>query len=177
MQKLQIQTKVTKFKIKALLWKELLYLNSYQLVVFNLGEEEYAINISYAQEIIRIPKFTRMPNVPSFIEGIINLRGQAIPVFDLKKRFGIEVKERTSDSRLLILDIDGMKAGIIVDDVSEVIRINGGDIQVLDSEIMGISKNSIEGINIIEQRIIIILNASNLKKEIFKYDLEKELVS
>jgi purine-binding chemotaxis protein CheW len=118
-----------------------------------------------------------MPNVPSFIEGIINLRGQAIPVFNLKKRFGIEVRERTSDSRLLILDIEGMKAGIIVDDVSEVIRINEEDIQILDSEIVGISKNSIEGINIIEQRIIIILNASNLKREIFKYDLEKELVS
>jgi len=54
-----------------------------QLVIFNLGLEEYAINISYAQEIIRIPKFTRLPNTPSFIEGVFNLRGTVIPVFDL----------------------------------------------------------------------------------------------
>lgn len=148
-----------------------------QLVVFNLGLEEYAIDISYAQEIIRIPKFTRIPSVPSFIEGVINLRGKVIPVFDLKKRFGLGESERGVDSRLLIVELDGMKLGIIVDDVSEVIRIDEQSIQQLSSEITGISKNSIKGISIIDQRIIILLNALKLKSEIFKFDLEKELVS
>ena len=152
-------------------------LSHFQLVIFNLGVEEYAINISYAEEIIRIPKFTKIPNVPSFIEGVINLRGTVIPVFDIKKRFGIEQTERSTDSRLLILELGGMKAGIIVDDVSEVIRIDEQSIQNLSSEIVGISKNSIQGISIIDQRVIILLNALNLKSEIFKYDLEKELVS
>ena len=149
----------------------------FQLVVFTLGAEEYAINISYAEEIIRIPKFTKIPNVPSFIEGVINLRGKVIPVFDIKKRFGIVQTERNVDNRLLILELGGMKAGIIVDDVSEVIRIDEQSIQNLSSEIVGISKNSIQGISIIDQRIIIILNALNLKLEIFKYDVEKGLVS
>lgn len=148
-----------------------------QLVVFSLGLEEYAINISYAQEIIRIPKFTRLPDTPSFIEGVFNLRGKVIPVFNLKKKFGVDQSERSIDSRLLILELDNMMVGIIVDDVSEVIRIDEQTIQKLDSEIVSISKNSIQGISVIDQRIIIILNALKLKSEIFKYSLEKELVS
>lgn len=146
-----------------------------QLVVFNLGLEEYAINISYAQEIIRIPKFTRLPNTPSFVEGIFNLRGKIISVFDLKKKFGMAQSERSIDSRLLILELDNMMVGIIVDDVSEVIRVDEQSIQKLDSEIVSISKKSIQGISIIGQRIIILLNALNLKSEIFKYNFEKEL--
>ncbi|MBX4262829.1 chemotaxis protein CheW, partial [Clostridium estertheticum] len=95
-----------------------------ELVVFKLGFEEYAINISYAQEIIRIPKFTQLPNTPSFIEGVINIRGKIIPVLNLKKRFGIDRSDRGIDSRLLIIELDDMMVGLIVDDVSEVIRID-----------------------------------------------------
>ena len=151
-------------------------MSSCQLVVFNLGLEEYAIRISHAQEIIRIPKFTKIPNLPSFIEGIINLRDKIIPIFDLKKRFKIDGTERDSDSRLLILELDGMKAGIIVDDVSEVINIDEQLIQNLCDEISGVSKNCVEGISIIDRRVIIVLNALELKSEIFKYNLEKELI-
>jgi purine-binding chemotaxis protein CheW len=131
-----------------------------------LGKEEYAVDISYAQEIIRIPEFTKLPNVPSFIEGIINLRGKVIPVFDLKKRFDIDQTERGSDSRLLILEMDGMTAGIIVDDVSEVMRADDESFQNLSSEVVSISKNSIDRIVIVGQRVIIILNAIKLKEEI-----------
>lgn len=147
-----------------------------QLVVFNLGFEEYAVNISYAQEILRIPKITRIPNVPNFVEGIINLRGKVIPIFDLKKRFGIDESERGIDSRLLILELDGIRLGIIVDDVSEVIKMESDSIEHLVNEMAGISKNSIEGISILGERIIIILNILKLKTEIFKYNLQKELI-
>lgn len=148
-----------------------------QLVVFNLGLEEYAVDISCAQEIIRIPKITNMPNTPIFVEGIINLRGKVIPIFDLKKRFGIGESQRCADSRLLILEIEGIKLGIIVDDVSEVLKIEGELIQNLVNEMAGISQNSIEGITIIKERIIIILNVLKLKSEIFKYNLDRELIS
>lgn len=154
-----------------------MHLSYCQLVVFNLGLEEYAINISYAQEIIRIPKFTRLPNSPSFIEGVFNLRGKVIPVYNLKKRFGVDQSERNIDSRLLIVELESMMVGIIVDDVSEVIKIDEQSIQKLSSEIVSISQNSIHGIIIIDQRIIIMMNALNLKSEILKYDLEKEMVS
>ena len=148
-----------------------------ELVVFNLGLDEYAINISYAQEIIRIPKLTQLPNTPTFIEGVFNLRGKIIPIFNLKKRFGMDQSERGIDSRLLIIELDNMMVGIIVNDVSEVIRIDEQSIQKLSSEIVSISEKSIQGVSIIDQRIIIILNVLNLKSEIFKYNLDKELIS
>ena len=148
-----------------------------ELVVFNLGLDEYAINISYAQEIIRIPKFTRLPNTPTFIEGVFNLRGKIIPVFNLKKRFGVDQSDVNIDGRLLIIELNSMMVGIIVDDVSEVIKIDEESIQKLSSEIVSISQNSIQGISIIDQRIIIILDVLNLESEIFKYNLENKLIS
>lgn len=84
-----------------------------QLVVFTLGEEEYAINISFTQEIMRIPSLTKMPNTPPFLEGVFNLRGKLIPVFDIKKRFKISQTERGIDSRLLILGLNGKKQGLL----------------------------------------------------------------
>lgn len=150
-------------------------MNSCQLVIFNLGVEEYAVDISFAKEIIRVPKVTKIPNVPYFIEGIFNLRGTVITVIDLKKRFGIEETERGIDSRLLILDYEDVKIGIIVDDISEVMRVNGLSVQNLGSEITNISKSSIDGITIINDRLIILLNALQLKSEIFSYCSGKEL--
>ncbi len=152
-------------------------MNYCQLVVFNLGLDEYGVNISCAQEIIRIPKVTNIPSTPSFVKGIINLRGKIIPVFDLKKRFGIDESERSIDSRLLILEIEGSRLGIIVDDVSEVLRTDEESIQHLVNEMAGISQNSIDGITIVDERIIIILNVLKLKEEIFKYNLDRELIS
>lgn len=152
-------------------------MNFNQLVVFNLGLEEYAIDISYAKEIIRIPMFTKLPNVPHFIEGIFNLRGKVITVIDLKKRYGMEEIARGIDSRLLILDFEGMELGIIVDDISEVMRIEDHLVQNLSNEIRGISKNSIAGVAILEERIVILLNAMELKAELFKYGSGKELAS
>ena len=157
--------------------KEVIHLNSCQLVVFSLGAEEYAIPISYAERIVRIPALKKIPNTPEFIEGVFALRGKIIPAVDLKKRFGFGKFERGNDSRLLILDFEGTKLGIIVDDVTEVLKIDEQAIQHLDDEICQISKNSIKGVSILDERIIMILDMSNLKSEIFKVDFEKELVS
>ncbi|MDT8716487.1 purine-binding chemotaxis protein CheW [Clostridium sp. 19966] len=150
-------------------------MSSNQLIVFNLGLEEYAVNISYAHEIMRIPRITPIPGVPGFVQGVINLREKIIPIFDLKQRFNMDKGKLGADSRLLILDLDGIKAGIIVDDVSEVIRVDSSSIEHLPNEISSISGNSIEGVIINNQRIIIALNILKLKTEIFKYNLEKEI--
>lgn len=147
-----------------------------QLVIFTLGLEEYAIDICQAKEIIRIPKITKIAGLPSFIEGVFNLRGKLIPVFDLKKRFGFDQHERGIDSRLLILELDGMTLGITVDDVCDVLQIEEESIDNLSDEIFAINKNSIKGISILGDRIIIILNALTLKSEISKYKIDKELI-
>ena len=140
-----------------------------QYVVFSLGNEEYGIDISYGQEIIRVPQqIIKMPNTPLFIEGVANLRGNVIPVIDLKKRFDFEQTEKTNDSRLLILDLENMLLGIIVDDVSEVLMIEEESVEEFDFEISGISGNSIQGIGKIDDRLILLLDAIKLKKEVFQ---------
>ncbi|MEA4902678.1 chemotaxis protein CheW [Desulfitobacterium sp.] len=146
-----------------------------QYVIFTLGEQEYGIDIYLTKEILRIPQITNMPNTPAFIEGVINLRGIVIPIIDLKKKFKFAQVERSVDNRLLILDLEGMNLGLIVDDVSEVIRIDEQEIEKLSTEICTMGANSLQGIAKVNERLILLLNASELKKEIFKYEHESEL--
>lgn len=139
-----------------------------EYVVFSLNNEEHGIEISFVQEIIRIPQLiTKIPNMPSYIEGMVNLRGKVVPVIDLKKRFGFEQAERSIDSRLLILDLENMLLGIIVDDVSEVLKIDDQSIEELSSEISGIGSNSVKGIAKIDERLILLLDAMKMKTEVF----------
>ncbi|ODA42463.1 chemotaxis protein CheW [Desulfosporosinus sp. BG] len=140
-----------------------------QLVVFRLGDEEYGMEIGFAQEIIRIPELiTKIPDMPLYVEGLIDIRGKVIPIIDLKKRFGYEKTERSMDSRLLILDFESDLLGIIVDDVSEVIKIEEQAIEKLSTEISSLGGNRIQGIAHIDERLILILNGSNLKTEVLK---------
>ncbi|WP_425805637.1 chemotaxis protein CheW [Desulfitobacterium sp. Sab5] len=138
-----------------------------QLIVFNLGNEEYGINISFAKEIVRIPQITKVPNMPAFMEGIIDLRGQVIPIVDPKKKFGFAQTERGIDSKLLILDLEGMNLGVIVDDVSEVVNISENNVESLNGKIGLIGGKSIEGIYKIDERLILLINALGFKNEIF----------
>ncbi|MDR3542863.1 MAG: chemotaxis protein CheW [Desulfosporosinus sp.] len=148
-------------------------MSSIQLVVFRLGEEEYCIEIGFAQEIIRIPEqITKIPDMPSYLEGVIDLRGKVVPIIDLKERFGFKQTERSVDSRLLILDLQNMLLGIIVDDVSEVIKIENEAIEKLSIEISSMGSNSIQGIARIDERLILVLNALKLKTEVFRSSYE-----
>lgn len=140
-----------------------------ELVVFRLGNEEYGIEIGFAQEIIRIPEMkTKIPAMPSYVEGLIDLRGSVIPIIDLKKRFGYEETERSMDSRLLILNLEGLLVGIIVDDVSEVIKLEEQAIEKFNAEIFTLGNKSIQGIARIEKRLILLLDIVIFKNEVLK---------
>lgn len=140
-------------------------MDNYQIIVFSLGDEEYGINTLYTKEIIRIPQVTKIPAMPDFIKGIINLRGHVIPVIDLKIKFGFPPSEIDVDHRILILDLEGMDLGIIVDNVSEVVTIGTQEVEKLSMEISMVGGNSVLGIVKINQRLILLLNALELKKE------------
>ncbi|MGC7873155.1 chemotaxis protein CheW [Desulfosporosinus sp. SYSU MS00001] len=142
-------------------------MSSLELVVFTLGEDEYGVEIAYAQEIIRIPEnIKRMPDMPPFMEGVIDLRGKVIPILDLKKRFGFQQTERGLDSRLLVLDLEGILLGIMVDDVSEVIKLEEQAVEKLSTHIFSLASNSVEAIARIDDRIVLILNSTKLKEEL-----------
>ncbi|WP_088189139.1 chemotaxis protein CheW [Desulfosporosinus sp. FKA] len=142
-------------------------MSSLELVVFTLGEDEYGLEIAYAQEIIRIPeRIKRMPDMPPFMEGVIDLRGKVIPILDLKKRFGFMETDRGLDSRLLVLDLEEILVGIIVDDVSEVIKLEEQAVEKLNTQIFTLGSNSVEAIARIDNRIVLILNSNKLKEEL-----------
>jgi len=144
-----------------------------QYVVFNLGNEEYGVHIECAQEIIRIPdEITRMPNMPDFFEGMINLRGKVLPVIDLKKRFEYESTERNVDNRLLILDLNNTIFGFIVDDVSEVIMIEDEHVEGFKFDMPSLTMSSVKGIAKLQNRLILILDTTKITQEIFEYNYQ-----
>ena len=94
-----------------------------QLVSFCIGSEEYGVDILQVQEINRMVDITKVPQAPRYVEGVINLRGKVIPIIDLRKRFNLELKEHDKNTRIVVVDIGGNIMGMIVDSVSEVLRI------------------------------------------------------
>jgi purine-binding chemotaxis protein CheW len=133
-----------------------------QLVTFKLGNEEYAVNILKVQEINRMKEITRVPNTPSYVEGVINLRGKVIPVINLRSKFGLENKENDIQSRIMIMDIQGITMGLVVDAVSEVLRIPSNIIEATPPMASNISTEYIMGIAKLEDRLIILLDMDML---------------
>ncbi|HBG04456.1 MAG: chemotaxis protein CheW [Geobacteraceae bacterium GWC2_58_44] len=108
-----------------------------QLVSFNLGAEEYAVEVLKVREIIRMTSITHIPNTPPSVEGIINLRGKVIPIVSLRNRFSMPGSDSDHHTRIIVMDIGGTLMGFIVDGVSEVIRISSGEIQTPPSMVSG----------------------------------------
>lgn len=140
-----------------------------QLVAFRLGTEEYGVEIMKVQEIIRIQSITRVPQMPAFIEGVINLRGSVIPVLDLRKRFAMEATTIGHEARIVIVSIDGRIIGVIVDAVSEVKRIPESQIDPPPPVMAGIGREYLRGVGKLDGRLIILLDLerilSNEEKE------------
>lgn len=101
-----------------------------QVTVFRFAKEEYALPITKVKSIIKLLPITKMPNAPLFMEGIINLRGEIIPIVDLRPRFNLSIQPATDESRIIIVDINQQMAGIIVDCVDEVICAPMDDIDL-----------------------------------------------
>jgi len=98
--------------------------NEIQLVSFKLGDEIFAVSVDQVREIGRVEQITKVPKMPDFIEGVMNLRGQITTIIDLRRRFGIaDAEERTNKARIIVAEIGDIQLGIIVDSVQDVIRI------------------------------------------------------
>jgi len=129
-----------------------------QLVSFTLEKEEYAVDILSVQEINRITEITRVPNAPDYVEGVINLRGKVIPVINLRKKFGLINKDTDDSSRVIIMDIQGITYGLVVDSVSEVLRIPSNIVEPPPPMASSMSSMFIKGIAKLENRLIILID-------------------
>ncbi len=129
-----------------------------QIVTFRVGEEEFSVSILKVQEIIRMSEITKVPRSPEFVEGVINLRGKVIPVIDLRKRFGLPTAERTSDTRTIVVDCEGKVVGLIVDSVTEVLRLSQSTVEPPPDIVGGVDSEYISGVGKLEDRLVILLD-------------------
>ena len=133
-----------------------------KFLTFFLGGEEYGIEILSVQEIIGMMPITSVPGTPDYICGIINLRGKVIPVVDIRKKFGMDSKESDSETCIIVVNIQGVEAGAVVDRVSEVLHIADEDIAPPPSFGKGIEIDFIKGIGKSQSKVKILLDIDRI---------------
>lgn len=137
-----------------------------QLVTFKLGEELYGVDIMEVKEIVRLQEVRLIPNAPYYVEGIINLRSEIIPIIDLHKRFRLQksvmTDEDLNDAGFIILNIEGNKIGIIIDKIARVVTVRSEDVKEPPQMISGIGTEYIQGVSKEDEGYLIILDIQKL---------------
>jgi len=147
-----------------------------QLVTFQISEELYGVDIMDVKEIVRVQEIRQIPNAPVYVEGLFNLRGEIIPIISLHKRFQLKKAQLSEEDQLLsgfiIIDIDGMKLGVIIDKVERVVSIDASEIQPPPQMLSGIGAQYIQGVVNREQSYLILLDIKKLfsAKELSKIE-------
>lgn len=144
-----------------------------QLISFLVGDEEYGLDILRVKEVIRLREITRLPRAPSFVKGIINLRGDVIPIIDLRNKFGLEHQQYSAMTRVIVVDVDGRLVGMVVDAASQVVRVPADQIDPPPPIAGGLSVEFIKGVGKLEERLIILLNIDRILSIEEKVELER----
>jgi purine-binding chemotaxis protein CheW len=133
-----------------------------QLVLFDLASEHYAVSSQCVREIIRMQNITRVPGALEFVEGVTNLRGKVVPVIDLRKRLALPAGDETKDMRIVVLEVGSEYVGLIVDGVSEVLRVPYSLIEPPSEVVYGPDADYILGIAKLESKLVILLDVDRL---------------
>jgi len=138
-----------------------------QYVIFELSDEDYGLEIASVESIIKLQPITSVPHAPDFVEGVTNLRGRVLPVIDLRKRFNVEIDpgqetKRGKDTRIIVMTMNGTMLGMIVDAVSEVLRVSEEAIEPLPDMTTTINEGFITGVAKLENRLVILLDLEKL---------------
>jgi purine-binding chemotaxis protein CheW len=143
-----------------------------QIINFRLGNNEFGVDISTVKEIIRAENITHIPEAPSFIHGLANLRGQIIPVLDLARQFGLTGEEQaTVNARIIVTELDHQLVGMLVDEVPGVLKIAEENIENTPELIQNeIKRDYIKGVGKLDNRLIILLD---LKKTLAPHEVKE----
>lgn len=137
-----------------------------QLVLFDLANEHYGIEIATVDGIIKMQEVVSVPHAPSFVEGVTNLRGSVLPVIDLRKRFGMPPAPASNDTRIVVVNLEGSrKVGMIVDAVTEVLTIPEDSIEPTPPIVSTIDSSFIIGIAKVDDRLVILLDLASVLNE------------
>lgn len=129
-----------------------------KVIVFRLKDEEYGVEVHQVMSIERIQHITKVPRTPDFVKGVINLRGVVTPVINLRSRFDINEEEYTDSTRMIIVAINEMEVGLIVDAANDVIDIPANAIEPPPEVVGGIEADYLRGVAKLENRLLILLN-------------------
>ncbi|HOK40718.1 MAG TPA: chemotaxis protein CheW [bacterium] len=152
-------------KIKKAKEKEILISEDYEMYVgFILGQEEYGIDIKLIKEIIRQTEITSVPNVQEFIIGVINLRGEIVPLIDLRKRFKMKEIERDKNMRIIVVEVNGKLVGLLVDRITEVVKITKNQISPPPQMTSSALKEYITGVAKLPNRIVLLIDIARIIK-------------
>jgi purine-binding chemotaxis protein CheW len=138
---------------------------SIQLVSFRLAQEEYGIEITRVREIILMGAITRVPQTPAYVKGLINLRSTVIPVIDLRIRFGLPECEASDASRIMVVNVGGKTIGIVVDAVSEVLRVSTDQIAPPPPAVVSLGTEYLTGLVKLEKQLLILLDIDKVLGE------------
>lgn len=139
----------------------------YHMVCFTVGDEEFGINILKVQEIIRMVDITKIPNAPSAVEGIINLRGKVIPVMDFRKKFNVDAMDvERSTQRIIVISLETTTVGVIVDGLSQVVMFSADQVSEPPQAVKGYDSEAIMGIGKQGEHLIILLDPRKLVGEV-----------
>ncbi len=136
-----------------------------QLVSFNIGDEEFGVDILSVQEINRMMEVTRVPNAPEFVDGVINLRGKVIPVIDLRRRFGMERKNHDKNTRIIVVELAGKVVGFVVDAVREVLRVPRSVTEPPPALGGSLKEDYITAVGKLDDRLLILLDLEKVLTE------------
>ena len=150
--------------------------SSIQIVCFKIGKEEYGVDILKVQEILNLPKVTSLPKAIDFILGVIDLRGKILPIVDLGKRFGIELRKASKSARAIVVKIKGKEVGLAIDSVSHVVKVEQDDIEPPPAIVKGISGRYIVGIAKVDEEFVVILDIDQIfsASELSELDIAKK---
>jgi len=129
-----------------------------QLVSFVIQNEEFGVDILKVQEIIRPMDITRVPNAPTFVEGVINLRGRIVPIVDLRARFGLPPRAQDKDTRIVVVELHEQVTGFMMDAVKEVIRVDEDVIEPPPELAIGVDTEYLKGVAKLDDRLLILLD-------------------
>jgi purine-binding chemotaxis protein CheW len=135
-------------------------------LTFNMGKEVFGIEILKVQEIIGMMPVTRVPKTPEFVRGVINLRGKVIPVIELRRKFGMETREDTDRTCIVVVQVAGASGtvtmGLLVDEVSEVLNVTGEQIEAPPSFGAKVETDFILGMGKVGQKVVMLLDADKV---------------
>ena len=133
-----------------------------KVIVFQLADKEYAIPVSYVRGIEKLMHITRVPKTPRYVKGVINLRGVVTPIIDLRERFGLIVSENEDNVRIIIIQLEDMEVGFVVDSANDVLDIQSVSIEQQPTVVGSLEEEFISGVAKLDKRLLILLHLNKV---------------